>query len=47
MRNFFIGLLIGLTLGGGVAYAATRMIILQSADGVAISASNPLPIQLN
>lgn len=47
MKNFVIGLLIGITLGGGIAYAATRNIILQSADGIAISASNPLPIQLN
>jgi len=46
MRNLVIGIIIGMLVGGGVAFAATRHIILQSANGIAISASNPLPISI-
>ena len=46
MRNLIIGVVMGLLIGGGVGYAASRYIALQSADGTAISASNPLPIQV-
>lgn len=46
MRNFIIGLIVGMTMTG-VAWAATYNIILQSADGVAISAANPLPVRGN
>lgn len=47
VKKFIIGFIVGSLLGGGIAYAATRNIILQSADGIAISAANPLYIQLN
>lgn len=47
MKKFVIGLVLGFILGGGIAFAATYNIILQSSDGTAISASNPLPIRLN
>lgn len=48
MKNFkylIIGIIIGASFVG-IAWAATG-IILQSSDGIAISSSNPLPIQLN
>lgn len=47
MRNLIIGIIIGTVLGGGIAWAATYNIKLQTSNGVAVSASNPLPIQLN
>ena len=47
MKNFIIGLTVGLIFGAVVGFAADRNIILQSSDGIAISASNPLPIQIN
>ena len=44
MKNFIIGIIVGLTLSG-VAYAASNYMKLQSSDGNAISSSNPLPIR--
>lgn len=44
MRNLIIGIVIGMAVGGGIAWAATYNLILQSANGQAISTSNPLPI---
>lgn len=45
LKYLIIGIMIGASIIG-IAWAATG-IILQSSDGIAISASNPLPIQLN
>lgn len=47
MKNFIAGIIVGIILGGGIAWAATYRIILQSSNGTAISASNPLPIYIN
>lgn len=45
MRNLLIGIIIGLTLGGGMAWAATRC-SLQSGDGRELgTTTNPLYIQ--
>ena len=43
MRNFIIGFIVGILITG-TAWAASSYIKLQSADGTAISASNPLPV---
>jgi hypothetical protein len=44
MRNMCIGIFIGMVITG-TAWAASSYIKLQSADGIAISSTNPLPIQ--
>ena len=46
MKNIMIGMIIGLLLGGGVTYAATHNIKLQSSDGNAITTSNPLYVHI-
>ena len=45
MKSFILGIIIGFILGGGIVYAATYNIILQSSDGTAISSANPLPVE--
>jgi len=46
MRNFIFGLLIGLVLGGGIAWAATVYISLQDASGTEFGTeSNPIYIE--
>lgn len=47
MKKYIIGFIIGLTLGGGVVFAASRYIFLQDAIGNAITSVNPLPIANN
>jgi hypothetical protein len=45
MKNLFIGFIIGLILGGGIAWAATRA-VLQSGSGEELgTTTNPLYIQ--
>lgn len=44
-RDLIIGILIGTMLGGSVAWAASKMIRFQTSDGLAVTSSNPLPIQ--
>ena len=45
MRNFIVGLMIGLLLGGGIAWAATRA-VLQGGNGQELgTAANPLQVQ--
>lgn len=46
MKKLIIGFIIGVLIGGGVGYAASVHIKLQSEDGTAISAANPLPIAI-
>lgn len=46
MKTFIIGLIVGISLTG-IAWAASMNIILQSANGIAISISNPLPVIAN
>ena len=43
MKNFITGVIVGLTISG-VAWAASGYMKLQSADGNAITASNPLQV---
>jgi hypothetical protein len=47
MKNMVIGVVIGLFIGGGIAFAASRG-VLQNGNGVEVgTASNPLVIQTN
>jgi len=43
MKNFIIGIFVGILLTG-TAWAYSRQVKIQSADGTAISASNPLQV---
>lgn len=45
MRNFIAGIIIGMMIGAPIAWAASNARI-QSANGVAISAANPLPVYI-
>lgn len=47
MKKFFLGIMIGFLLGGGVVFAASKYVFLRDSTGVAISSSNPLPILNN
>lgn len=45
MKKFIVGLLIGLTLGGGIAWAASR-VSLQNGAGLEVgTTSNPLYVK--
>lgn len=47
MKNLIIGLIIGLTLGGGIVFASSRYFSLQDSTGNAITSANPLSIANN
>lgn len=47
MKKYIVGFIIGLTLGGGIGFAASNYVFLQDATGNAITSANPLPIVNN
>lgn len=44
MRNFIIGLIIGLILGGGVSFAASRFGVVDDKGNLIGTAANPMYI---
>ena len=46
MRKFFIGIVIGMLIGMPLAWAASRMVLVDG-GGAEISSSNPLIVQTN
>lgn len=46
MRNIFIGVIIGMLLGGGIVYAAQRVVLVNGQGSELGTASNPINIAL-
>lgn len=45
MKNFILGVIVGLLVGGGIAYAAGRVILINTAGAHIGTTSNPLYIK--
>lgn len=45
MRNFFIGVMLGMLVGGGIAWAASSIVWVNDAGQAMGTASNPIYIQ--